>query len=336
LLDFVPNHVAPDHPWLAEHPEYFVHGTEDDLAAHPDAWLRTPGGIVAHGRDPFFPPWRDVVQLDPMSEPLRDAAVATLVDIADQCDGVRCDMANLLLDEVAERTWAGRMQPARPEPYWREVTHRVRAQRPGFVFLAEAYWRLEGALTAQGLASSYEKPLYDRLVHADPQGVRAHVHADPALQGRLVRFLENHDEPRAAAAFPVDRLRAAAVALLTLPGVILLHDGQLEGRRVRVPVQLGRAPVAAADADASAFWTRLLAVVAREQVRSGDWQLLDVHGWPDNRSCESILAWRWRNHLVAINYSGSRADGLVQLGDEWSARRLMLHDVLHDVTYSLD
>ena len=33
ILDFVPNHVAPDHPWTSEHPERFVRGSRDDLAA---------------------------------------------------------------------------------------------------------------------------------------------------------------------------------------------------------------------------------------------------------------------------------------------------------------
>jgi glycosidase len=27
MLDFVPNHMAPDHPWVQHHPDYFVHGT---------------------------------------------------------------------------------------------------------------------------------------------------------------------------------------------------------------------------------------------------------------------------------------------------------------------
>ena len=30
ILDFVPNHVAPDHPWVSDHPEYFVQGNADD------------------------------------------------------------------------------------------------------------------------------------------------------------------------------------------------------------------------------------------------------------------------------------------------------------------
>jgi glycosidase len=336
LLDFVPNHVAPDHPWVAGHPEYFVRGTRADLASDPQAWLETAGGIYARGRDPSFPPWPDVVQLDPMSRPLRDAVVETLGEIAGQCDGVRCDMAMLLLDEVAEPTWRGRLQPVREQPYWSEVTSRVRGTHPYFTFLAEAYWDLEGALLGQGIEACYDKRLYDRLRDGDAPSVRAHLVADPRRQARLVRFLENHDEPRAAAVFAPARLRAAAVALLTLPGEVLLHEGQLDGLRTKLPVQLGRRPFEQPDPEVRAFWSHLLATVARERVRQGDWRLLEVTGWPDNQSCHSLLAWRWGHHLVIVNYSGEAADGLVQLGTDWAGRSWGLQDVLRGETYRGD
>jgi alpha amylase-like protein len=32
MLDFVPNHTALDHPWVETHPEYYVAGSEADLA----------------------------------------------------------------------------------------------------------------------------------------------------------------------------------------------------------------------------------------------------------------------------------------------------------------
>jgi hypothetical protein len=332
LVDFVPNHVAPDHDWVADHPEFFVLGSEDELASDPEAWVRTPGGIYARGRDPYFPPWPDVVQLDPMSAALRDAVVATLNDIADQCDGVRCDMAMLFLDDVAQRTWAGRLESVRPEPYWRDVTTRVREAHPGFVFLAEAYWDLEGALVDQGIDYCYDKRLYDRLRDGDPAGVRAHLAADPSWQARLVLFLENHDEPRAASAFPPDELRAAEVALMTLPGAVLLHEGQFDGTRVRLPVHLGRRPTEPVDTELRAFSVHLLAVVAAEHVRTGEWRLVGVHGWPDNQSCQSLLAWRWHDHLVVVNYRVARADGLVELAADAGP----LHDVLHDATYDYD
>ncbi len=45
LLDFVPNHVAPDHPWVFDHPEYFVRGDANDLEKDPASFLDI-GGIV--------------------------------------------------------------------------------------------------------------------------------------------------------------------------------------------------------------------------------------------------------------------------------------------------
>ena len=308
LLDFVPNHVAPDHAWASRR-DFVVPG--DD----PDSSIETAAGRVAFGRDPYFPPWTDVVQLDPMSPALRDAVVETLLDIADQCDGVRCDMAMLMLDDVFERTWR---RPPLPEPYWREVTRRVRDKRPEFVFLAEAYWDREGDLVEQGIDYCYDKRLYDRLLGGDAASLRAHLVADPEWQARLVRFIENHDEPRAVDVFPPRRLRAAAVALMTLPGVLLLHEEQLTGPRLRLPVQLARRPVEPVDEDLAAWWHDLLE--RTQEVRVGEWRLLDVTGWPDNQSCERIVAWRWRDHVVAINFSDERADGLVS-GERYIALR---------------
>src|ERR1700704_5891073 len=31
MLDFVPNHMGLDHPWIEDHPDYFVKGSELDL-----------------------------------------------------------------------------------------------------------------------------------------------------------------------------------------------------------------------------------------------------------------------------------------------------------------
>jgi hypothetical protein len=336
VLDFVPNHVAPDHPWVAEHPEFFVRGMRDDLERDPVAWLEAVGRVYARGRDPFFPPWPDVVQLDPMSPDLRATVIATLNDIAGQCDGVRCDMAMLFLDDVAQRTWDGLLQPLLPEPYWVEVTAAVRSTNPDFLFVAEAYWDLEGSLLEQGIDYCYDKRLYDRLAEGDAASVRAHLRADPRWQARLIRFLENHDEPRAASVFPPDRSRAAAVVLMTLPGAILLHEGQAAGARTRLPVHLGRRPVEQPDLELEAFWSHVLASVASDEVRSGGWRLLDAHGWSDNDSAENLLAWRWERHVVVVNYSGERADGRVELGGDMSGGAWQLLDLLAGSVYVRD
>ena len=113
LLDYVPNHVAPDHPWVMSELELFVRGTEDDLRADPASWMAAGGQVLAHGRDPYFPPWPDVVQLNAFSPTLRAATAATLADIASQCDGIRCDMAMLMINDVFAKTWGERAGPHR-------------------------------------------------------------------------------------------------------------------------------------------------------------------------------------------------------------------------------
>jgi hypothetical protein len=120
MLDFVPNHVALDHPWVFEHPEYLLQGDADDLAERPGEFFEADGKVFAHGRDPYFPPWTDTVQLSAFSSWLRQAVINTLREITDQCDGVRCDMAMLLIDRVFEQTWGHRAgERAASEFWWR-------------------------------------------------------------------------------------------------------------------------------------------------------------------------------------------------------------------------
>jgi len=312
VLDYVPNHVAPDHPWVVGHPEFFVRGTVDDYANDPHSWLVVGEHVLARGKDPFFPAWPDVVQLDAFSPAFRTAATMTLSSVAARCDGIRCDMAMLVTNEVFARTW-GRAAPE--QDFWPEVIGGLRADHPETVLIAEAYWDMEWTLQQQGFNFCYDKRLYDRLVGGGG-GVREHLRADPAYQARLLRFLENQDEPRIASELPPAAARAAAVAIATLPGATLWHEGQFEGRRVRPPVFLARRPDEPLDHDLAAWYRRLLAIVADHQVRFGEWRLLDAEGWPDNQSGRDLLAWSWTaaggaRHVVVVNFSDRPAQGLL-------------------------
>ena len=293
ILDFVPNHVAPDHPWASTHPEYFIQGDDEGLRNDPASFIALGGIILACGRDPFFPAWPDVLQLNAFNPGLRSAIAETVQQIAAQCDGVRCDMAMLMMSDVFERTWGSRAGKKLDDDYWPSLIPPVRSRHPEFRFIAEAYWDLEWALQQQGFDYCYDKKLCDRMEHGDAESVRLHLLADLSYQQGLVRFLENHDEPRAASSFSAEKARAAAVLVLTLPGAKLLHEGQFEGRRVRLPVFLSRRPDEPADSDLQAFYRHLLTETAREVLRNGQWRLCDRRGWPDNPSHLNIVAWCW-------------------------------------------
>ena len=317
ILDYVPNHIAPDHPWATSRAEYLLLGTEAELAEHPEAFMRTAAGIVAKGRDPYFPPWPDVVQLNAFAPALRDAVAETVIDLGRQCDGLRCDMAMLMTNEVFARTWGERAGPAPHDEYWPALIGRVKDAHPDLLFIAEAYWDMEWTLQQQGFDLCYDKRLYDRLAHEPAESVRGHLEADAAYQERLIRFIENHDEPRAAVTFAAAQARAAAVAMSTLQGARLYHDGQLEGRRTRIPVFLGRGPDEPADSDLRAFYAGLLRAVAEAGLREADWRLCDCTGWPDNDSYRRVVAWCWSGtasrHLVAVNLSDAPATARVRL-----------------------
>jgi len=347
LLDFVPNHTAQDSPWICSHPEYFIQGDGDDLAKDPLAFFEAKvsgsnGRVVfACGRDPFFPPWQDVAQVNAFNPGLRRASVETLWSILEQCDGIRCDMAMLLMNAVFEKTWGGRAGEVPVKQYWVEIIDEVRRRFPAAVFIAEAYWDLEWELMQQGFDFCYDKRLYDRLVSGTAGEIRLHLLADMTFQNRLLRFIENHDEPRAAAAFSPRRERCAAVALTTLPGAKLIHDGQIEGRRVKVPVALGRRPLEKPQTSLQSFYHRLLNITGSECFHDGQWKLCDQTGWPDNASWMDILVWCWakqeERYLIAVNLSDHRSQALIQIpwqdigGATWK-----LTDVLSGIEYTRD
>lgn len=136
ILDFVPNRVATDHLWVQDRPEYFVHGNSADFEQDPSSYFKVRDRIYACGKDPYS--WSDVLQLNAFHPGLREAVVTALGDIAQQCDGVRCDMAMLLLNSIFERTWKARAGERPPTEYWDDVIPTIKKTHPSFVFIAEA------------------------------------------------------------------------------------------------------------------------------------------------------------------------------------------------------
>jgi hypothetical protein len=247
-------------------------------------------------------------------------------------------MAMLLLNKIFGGTWGIHAAATPVDDYWKTVIPTIRAKWPEFRFIAEAYWDLEWELQQQGFDHCYDKKLYDRMEHGDAENVRQHLLADPSYQEGMVRFIENHDEPRAAAAFPGGKGRAAAVAVLTLTGARLLHEGQFEGRKVRLPVFLGRRPAEQVDKDLAVFYQTLLKAVDHEVFRNGQWRLCERSGWPDNQSFLNMMAWCWINgderRLIAINYGRKAVQARVQVPwDELRGKKWRLTDVLTDDIY---
>jgi hypothetical protein len=320
VVDFIPNHTGFDHPWVRTDPDRYVQADLQAFRRDPRAFRAVEVALgevrfVACGRDPYFPPWNDVAQLDYSNPETRAAMLAELEQLSQRADGVRCDMAMLLLSDVFGQTWKAHLRsPVPATEFWADVRSAV----PGFILLAEVYWDLEWRLQQLGFDFTYDKRLYDRLLYSDATDVRGHLMAEPDYQRRSARFIENHDEPRSLAAFG-DRVRAAATMTSAVPGLRFFYQGQFEGRTDRLPVQLGRWRQEPVDEAMRRFYDRLLAAVNDDVFHSGEWCLLDVLAAGDDSNAD-LVAWRWRRdgalRVVVVNLGGRTAQGLVQLSSE--------------------
>jgi hypothetical protein len=342
LLDFVPNHTALDHPWVQRHPEFYIAGTEEKLQREPHNYIRikTAKGtrVFAYGRDPYFAGWPDTLQLNYAEPAFQEAMRKELLKVSELCDGVRCDMAMLILPEVFERTWG-----LRPVSFWPNAINFIRAHKRDFLFMAEVYWDLEWTLQQEGFDYTYDKRLYDRLREVHTRAVRDHFRADIEFQYKLARFLENHDEPRSAAVFEPETHRAAAVLTYLCPGLRFFHDGQFEGRAKKLSVHLGRRPAEPVDISILTFYDRLLACVRLPVAQDGEWKLLEcTPAWEGNWTWDNFICFGWQAPgqqplLVVVNYSPVTSQCYVHSSfDGMDEHAVRLQDLMSSTAYLRD
>lgn len=342
ILDFVPNHTAPDHPWTSSHPENYIRGALDDFRRDPSAFSLLDSDaepiLLAHGRDPYFPPWRDVVQLDYFEPAARAAMLGELREISRHCDGVRCDMAMLVFNDIFARTWAsllaGRKPPARE--FWDEAI----ASIPNFLWLAEVYWNCEGQCHDFGFQFTYDKGLYDALREGRIAEVQERLRASPESQTGATRFLENHDEARSAAVFGAAKREAVATLISTLPGMRFYHHGQLDGRKIQLPMPLAFAAPEPVDIETRAFYQRLLNLSNEPVFHSGQWKLLETSSAGDDSS-RNLVAYQWlakgARKVVVVNLASATSQARIRFPDGISpSRQYTFLDQLHDIRYPRD
>lgn len=342
MLDFVPNHTGMDHEWVRENPDFYIKANEDDIATYPQNYARIPHlkgeMILAHGRDPFFPGWPDTLQLNYGNPHLHDAMITELIRIACQCDGVRCDMAMLVLPDVFQKTWGIACRE-----FWPDAIRRVREINEKFIFMAEVYWDLEWTMLQNGFDYTYDKKLYDRLKDGHAKPVREHLFAGLDYQSKMARFLENHDEQRVVMEFPGAMHDAAAVITFLSPGLRFFHHGQLHGRKKKISPHLVRGPVEEVDENIELFYKNLLTIVHQPVFRNGNWQLLNcTHAWEGNETFDNYIAYAWTDssggkYLVAVNYSMKKSQCYVNLPFPDIDEGLWLfHDLISGNTFERD
>ncbi len=197
IMDFVANHSAIDCRLQKVHPEWY----KCDSLGRPES--------------PGFG-WTDVLGFDYRNRDLRKYMIETMRYYIKECDidGYRCDVAALV-----------------PTDFWREARCAIKELKPDAILLAESH---EPSHNAQAFDLTYEENLPQILQKVffgtlSARAVRHLIEEDrltfPVGSMRL-RYLENHDQPRAAELIGVRGRKVAAALLFTLDGVPLIHNGQ--------------------------------------------------------------------------------------------------------------
>ncbi len=317
LLDFVPNHVAPDHEWVTEHPEYFMLASDEEYVKRPHECMQINGSNFALGRDPYGAPWSDVLQLHAFSTELRARASHTLLSIARQCDGVRCDMAMLMTNDIFKNTWQSLISDVPQTEYWSDLITAIRSRYPEFLFIAEAYWGTQETLLDQGFDYCYNKDFYDALRDNDVESLKTLFAQPVAIQQRQVRFLENHDEPRIASILDYKQHTAAAILLATSPSARMYFDGQFDGIIIRTPVQLGRDPSLDPNEQIQQFYSKYSNLLKNIPCNQTSWQPCSVTAVTHSADAthEAVFAWKWQiadtYYLAVTNFSKQSTEVLV-------------------------
>ncbi len=341
ILDYVPNHVAIDHLWILEKSDMFIKGTTNDLMTQPDNYFSKYGIVYAYGKDPNFPPWTDTVQINIFSSEARKKTINTLLLIAEQCDGVRCDMAMLLTNEVFKGTWKEKTGPPFQKEFWEEVIPKVKDKYPDFKFIAEVYWDMEWDLLQLGFDFCYDKRLYDRILKKDIIVIKDHLKADIIYQEKLVRFIENHDEKRAYNVLGLEKSKTAATFVLTLPGMGLIYDGQMKGYNIKLPVQLKRRSNEGVNDELLNFYQNLLSLISKRQIKSGKWELCDINPFnQDLISSKYLISYHWWDHynhfLIVLNLNELPAKGYIKIPSlQFNKKVILFEDMFTKDEYFL-
>jgi Alpha amylase, catalytic domain len=345
LLDFVPNHLSANSSVIKSNPYVFLGVGKEFFNRDPHTFFQpfeSEKAYFAHGRDPFFPAWQDTIQINFFSIDARTFLCNVLINLTKMCDGVRCDMAMLPLNNVFKNTW-GTLLPSYgfeipKTEFWAEAIRKVKEVRPDFLFIAETYWDLEWNLQQLGFDYTYDKKLTDRLGYAPNIPIKEHLMAETSYQQKSLRFLENHDEDRAIAVFGKEKSKAAAVIISTILGMRFYFDGQFEGKKIKLPVQLGREPEEIPVIGMREFYTKLLKITSKEPFRHGLWKLLEAdQAWENNHTNENLFAWSWNydneKRLVIVNYSDQLSSCLIKFDVSGDLDEFTLDDLLNDKSY---
>ncbi|MCJ7424576.1 hypothetical protein MUP01_09970, partial [Candidatus Bathyarchaeota archaeon] len=170
------------------------------------------------------------------------------------------------------------------------------------------------------------------------QDVRTYLISESDYEDHYIRFIENHDELRAIEAFGREKSKAAAVIFSTLMGLRFFHDGQLEGRSIRIPLQLSHVQLEKDDQEIFDHYMKLLKLANDRILHDGEWILLDSRNVSnEDRTNDNLLSWAWKFgdsfKIIVVNYSGITSQGFIKMPTDFEDCSIVFFDELTGEKY---
>ena len=342
MLDFVPNHSALDSPWMDQSQlEYYIRAPKDTQSPDPAKYYKNG---VAYGNMQWSSPWTDVGQLNYWNPKLREHMTTKLLKVASLADGIRCDMAYIILNEPFSKAWETELNSwgwSRPsDEFWGPAIKTVKAQYPDTIFLAEVYGDYFKNLITEGFDYTYDKELLDKFKSGHLDNIRGWISYMTEWDDHQCRFLENHDDNRAVEAFggSVTKSLAAALATYTLPGMRFFFQDQWYGYKNKLDVHLRRSKKEDKSTEAETLYNKLIPIIQDETFKNGEWTNLSITGSDAWR----LMAWKWVNNttgekrLIVVDFSEVKAGGNVVLSDVSGSGSIKIKELLSDTEYERD
>uniref|UniRef100_A0A7S0BM75 Glycosyl hydrolase family 13 catalytic domain-containing protein n=1 Tax=Rhodosorus marinus TaxID=101924 RepID=A0A7S0BM75_9RHOD len=325
MLDLVPNHMAVDSEWMKdeEKKEYFVRKPSSGSDFNPHEFMADG---TAHGKDPYCGAWPDTAQLNYFNPELRKAMTEVLVKLAASCDGLRVDMAMLILNKCHNQCWgpvlAANGWSTPQDEFWRNAIKAMRQTHPDMILMAEVYWGLDSELIELGFDATYDKALYDTTLSRHLDNLRGYIGSkSEAFLAHSTHFVENHDEPRAVAEFGGKMNANCAAALqFALPGIRLQFHGQWAGVSKTLDVHLRRHADEPRDEKNEKYYKRLNAILDDELFRQGSFEMVGAYDAGEgDRQVWRLTTFKWtlgaRKCIAVFNYSDEESGGHITLDD---------------------
>ena len=303
IIDVVYNHTSPDSVLAGAHPEWFLRKADGSF-----------GNKVGD--------WSDVIDLDYSRRALWDYQIETLCDWAEMVDGFRCDVAPLV-----------------PLEFWLEARARVEKVRPGCLWLAESVEPgFISALRDMGLGCLSDSQVYQAFDLCYDYDVYPLLRG--CLEGRVplsryaealerqetiypanyvkLRFLENHDQSRAAFLLP-DEARWENWTAFTFfqKGAALIYGGQ-ERRCSHLPSLFDRDTVDWSGPDHTEWFRTLCALKKHPMLTAGAYHVSALPGdflraayREGERTLLGVFSTEGRGGLVRVDAPDGRYENLL-------------------------